>query len=84
MKQMIFSVFDEKAKAFANPFFIPNKGQAVRSFGDAVSDGNTMLSKHPGDYQLYEIGTFDESSAVLTSEVRVVGQLVSYKFGGDK
>ena len=32
MVTKIFSVYDEKAKAFGNPFFMVNKGMALRGF----------------------------------------------------
>lgn len=65
MEQTIFSVYDEKAQAYAAPFFMPNDGQAIRSFGDAVQDTQSMLNKHPKDYALYKLGTFATKSGMI-------------------
>lgn len=62
----VFAVKDLKAKAFLQPFFSNSRGSAMRAFGDAVQDKNCPFNKHPEDYILYEIGTYDDSSAYLT------------------
>ena len=67
MVQIVCSVLDVKANAFATPFFVPNRGMAVRFFGDAVLDPNSGLSKHPEDYNLYQLGTYDDNSGKLES-----------------
>lgn len=60
-----FSVFDMKSGAFGVPFFIPTVGQAVRMFSDLASDGNSMVCRHPSDFVLYEIGTYDDATGLL-------------------
>lgn len=61
MKLLAFSIFDDKAKAFTVPFFVPNKNLALRSFGDAVLDKSTGIFKHASDYKLYMVGEFDDN-----------------------
>lgn len=63
----VFSVYDSKALAFSAPFFAPTPGAAIRLFSDACNDGQTMWSKHPGDFVLYQIGEFDDGNAELSS-----------------
>ena len=60
----MFSIYDEKAKAFFPPWFLPEQGQAIRTFGDHVnSDDN--IGKHPGDYTLFYLGSFNDSTAKI-------------------
>lgn len=66
---MAFSVFDEKAATFSAPFFLPSQGEAIRMFGDLVHDPKTSISRHPGDYKLYSVGSFDQQSGVFTPVV---------------
>lgn len=66
MIQKVFAVYDSKACAFLQPFFSDAAGSAIRAFGDAANEDKSPISRHPGDYQLYEIGSFDNSSAMLT------------------
>lgn len=57
-----FSVYDDKAAVFQPPFFFPNKAVAIRNFGDALRNPELILSKHPGDFKLFCVGTFDEAT----------------------
>lgn len=65
MIQKVFGVFDLKAVAYLQPFFSCNAGSAIRAFGDAVRDGKSPLAVHPEDYQLFELGDFDDNSGLL-------------------
>lgn len=56
-----FSLFDRKAGAFMTPFFMPSRGQAVRALTDLVSDPATTVARHPGDFALFELGSFDDA-----------------------
>ena len=59
----MFSVYDSKVKSYAQPFFAPTKGAAIRMFSDLVADSSTMVAKHPGDFTLFEIGSYDDQTA---------------------
>lgn len=63
----VFSVRDVKAEAFLQPFFSPSVGSAMRAFSDAVNDKACPFNKHPEDYQLYELGEYDDRSGLLTA-----------------
>lgn len=60
MMQKIFTVFDSKAELYMQPFFMATTGQALRSFEDTCNDTSTVFSKHPADFTLFEIGTYDD------------------------
>lgn len=68
MKLEAFAVRDEKAVGFAHPFFVMARGQAVRMFGDWCQDKNTPLGKHPEDYRLYHVGSFDDESGQFVNQ----------------
>lgn len=67
MKMGIFAVYDSKALRYGAPMFIPTVGEAVRGFADVVNDAQTMISKHPSDYVLYQLGELDDSNGVLVA-----------------
>jgi hypothetical protein len=63
MVQIIVSVFDRAANAFGRPIFVSAIGAAVRSFQDEINreaQDNSMFH-HPDDFDLYELGTFDDA-----------------------
>ncbi len=62
-----FAVMDSKADAFLPPFFYDTKGQAIRSFSDAVNEEGHQFRKHAGDYTLFHVGGFDQDLGVLVA-----------------
>lgn len=66
MKIKIFTVFDSKAEAYLQPFFMQSKGKAIRAIQNTLEDPNTDLSKYPEDFTLFEIGEYDDQDASIT------------------
>lgn len=64
----VFTVYDVKAKAYLPPFFLPEMGMATRAFGDCVQDAKHMFGKHPADYTLFCVGTFDDATGLFALE----------------
>lgn len=58
------SVRDRAANTFARPFCVPSLGVAIRSFTDEINraSGENPLYMHPEDYDLYQVGDFDEDT----------------------
>lgn len=65
----VFTVHDQKVGAYLPPFCLANKAQALRAFTDTCSDINHAFNKHPEDYTLFDLGTYDDSNAVFVSNV---------------
>lgn len=62
----VFVVYDSKAESYALPFYMKSIGEAVRGFGVAARDQQTMIAKHPADFTLFEIGDYDEFSGNIS------------------
>lgn len=78
MRHKIFSIWDDKAKAFLPPFYFPETGMAVRAFRDGVRMPDHAFCRNPEDYTLFLLGEFEDSSGVLTplhAIERVIGAL---------
>ena len=67
MIQVIVSVKDTAAQAFGRPVFVPTTNVALRSFRDEVNrpDSKEDMANHPDDFELYEIGSFDDSTGII-------------------
>lgn len=61
MKYQIFSVYDSKAEFYGKPFFMTSVGEAIRGFQDVSIDENTTIGRHPGDFTLFHVGTWDDA-----------------------
>lgn len=65
MKHLIFSIYDQKAKAYLPPFFLPNAPMAERVFGDCVNSESHQFAQHPEDYTLFTLGSFDDNNGEI-------------------
>ena len=65
----IVSIKDRAADAFNRPFFVPTANMAIRSFMDEVNRDypENQMFVHPDDFDLYEIGIFDDSNGRIES-----------------
>jgi len=47
--------------------FVPSVGVAIRSFSDEVNrkDPENQLFNHPDDFDLYELGEFDDNTGLF-------------------
>lgn len=63
----VYSIYDEKAVCYGQPFFQKTDGIAIRMFDDHVNDSSSLPFLHPSDFKLYRIGTFDELTALINS-----------------
>jgi len=72
MIQKIFTVYDSKTELFMQPFFMPTTGQALRSFEDTCNDESTLFAKHPADFTLFEIGTYDDTNCAIVKHDAMV------------
>lgn len=75
----IFSIFDEKAEAFLQPFFLATVGQAERALLDAMRDDEHNFSRYPSDFTLFLIGEYDEVTGVITPQKTGLMNLVELK-----
>jgi len=69
MKHVVCAVRDRASDTFGRPFFVIAIGQAIRSFTDEINraSADNSFNSHPEDFDLYEIGTFDDDSGDLVS-----------------
>lgn len=67
MLKFLYSVYDNKAKAYSNPFTSVNQSTAIRDFTQAARDPNSQLSKFSEDFTLVELAEFDDETAVFNT-----------------
>lgn len=60
MQLFVFSVYDKAVKAYLQPFYARARGEALRSFTQAVNDRQHNFNKHAADYLLVQLGSFDD------------------------
>lgn len=72
MENGMYVVRDAAAKNYLAPFMAINDDVAIRQFAAAFMDHAGIMANNPGDFDLYRIGTFDQSLGELKPEERTV------------
>lgn len=74
MIRIVCAARDSATVTFSQPFFVAARGAAVRSFTDAVNNSRdpSDLSNHPEDFELWQLGTFDDVSGVFENKPEVL------------
>lgn len=68
MQLILVTVYDKALGCYQPPFSVRAKGEAIRNFQDATNNPqNNQLHLHPDDFELYIIGTYDDTNARITS-----------------
>lgn len=64
MKLYLVAIRDNAIEVYHNLTTVRAKGEAIRNFQDALTDANNKsIAKHPGDFDLYAIGEYDDNTA---------------------
>ena len=66
MKQNLYTVRDNKLNVSVTIFPAANNLTALRSFQDFANTPGNPIHKHPGDYTLHHIGSWDDDADKLT------------------
>ena len=61
----IVSVKDRAIETYATPFFVRTIAEAIRSFNDETNRQQSIIGDHPEDYDLYEIGEFNNETGAI-------------------
>jgi len=62
----VYSLLDRKVREFGQLVLARNDEEIRRIVLDSVPGSNTVMSKHPEDFDVFCVGEFDENSGRLT------------------
>lgn len=67
MKVNVYAIYDCKMAVYSQPMFLHNDNTAIRTFTDIVNETQNGLSRHPEDYSLHLVGSWDDNTGKLES-----------------
>jgi len=67
MLLQVFTIRDQAGEFYNPPFFAKTKQEAVRSFTRIKNDPQSTINQFPQHFDLYEIGTFDDSDGKMVT-----------------
>lgn len=77
----VFALYDSGISTWLPPIYLRNTGEAIRQVTDGVNNPDSKLHKYPGDYTLFEIGTWDDDKCNfdLLKAPHKVGTAIEFK-----
>lgn len=74
MQYIVVTIRDIKTDSYFTPQFVKNLGGYIRQVSDEINgpqQPNTLadtMAKHPEDFEIYRLGTWDDDTAKWTPE----------------
>lgn len=70
----IFAIKDRAVDNFGDPMAMPSTQHAIRWFKDIVNTNaaDSAIARHPDDYDLYQVGDYDDDSGALIPNAMTV------------
>ena len=65
MKVFMYSIFDRASGVYDRPFPSNSDQEATRGFTDLCMNDETMIGRHPDDFTLFRIGTWENNKGEL-------------------
>lgn len=75
MRSMLYSIHDTVAGVFMSPFVARSRVDAMRQIAASKASpdvASTPVASKPHDFALYELGSYDDESGVITPAVPAV------------
>lgn len=66
MEVLFFSVYDQAASRYLDPFCAPTVEVAIRGFRQAVEREGHQFNEFPADYTLFHVGRFDPEQGIVS------------------
>jgi len=65
MRLFAYTIYDVCSGVYDRPFYMHSDASAVRSFRDQVENPESYIGKHPEDFTLMSVGTWEDSEGEL-------------------
>lgn len=65
MHLQAFTIYDTQAESFLPPFFARTQSEALRTFDQLCKDPQSLFSKYPEHFRLYNCGEFHQDTGVV-------------------
>lgn len=63
MKINLYTIYDLKAGVYNKPFYMHNDSVVIRAMEDLINDPQNDIGRHPEDFIVWMLGTFDDNEA---------------------
>lgn len=83
MKLFVIATRDIKTDSYGRPITIQHLGAAIRAFEDQIQgktpNGDPDLINHPEDFELYQLGFYNDATGEFTNEKLQIAVGANYR-----
>lgn len=72
--KILVALYDRVTEAFAPVMTCHTRGEAIRSFRSECQNKESPISRNPTDYELYVVGTYDETSGKIDPTIERIAR----------
>jgi hypothetical protein len=65
MQHLCYAIYDQKVNCYHFPYFVAHPNVALRAFAIAANNKELDIGRFPEDFDLYEVGTYDDETATF-------------------
>lgn len=78
----LYSIYDSCTGTYNTPFIMDNDNSALRTFSDYCLIPDTTLAKHPEDFSLYCLGSYNKKTGNVQSEFkpRLLAKAITFAY----
>lgn len=77
--KLLVALYDRATEAYAPVMTVHTRGEALRSFKQAVNDPQTPINMNPTDYELWQLGTYDDQNGEIQAKPELLGRAEDFK-----
>lgn len=77
--KLLVALYDRATEAYAPVMTVHTRGEAIRSFRQAVNDPQTPISINPTDYELWQLGEYNDQNGEISAKAELLARAEDYK-----
>lgn len=72
--KLLVALFDRATEAFAPVMTVHTRAEALRTFRQEVNNPQSPLNKHPTDYELHILGSYDDQTGFINATSELIAR----------
>lgn len=73
--KVLVAIYDRATQAHAPVMTVNTRAEAVRSLRQALKDPQSSIASSPSDYELWELGTYNEETGDITPNKELIARV---------
>lgn len=76
--KILVALYDRAVEAYAPVMTVNTRAEAIRSFRQECNNKQGQLCQHPSDYELWQIGEYDDQTGMIVSTNERIARAEDY------